>query len=321
MIVARTPLRIPLAGGLTDVKSYAQRFGGVTVSATIDRYVQVEVEPSPSGAFELRYQDVHELAPSAAEIRHELAREAIRSAGLEQTPLRIAIRLGFASHGGLGASGAITVGLLHALNAFRGSVPPPPELGRQAAEIEVERLGGASGYHDATITALGGVKRIAYRGAETDAREVDMAPDVRRAFGEMMLLFYSGHHAPTKPSLDLLVEHMDAALPVLHDIKALGYELEAALARGDLARVAEIVGEQQALKQRLPGHFVDDYVRDVTRRVREVGAHAQLPGGKISAFVLVACPDGRQAAVRRALGDLEEVHFELDPQGTRLLEA
>ncbi len=191
------------------------------------------------------------------------------------------------------------------------------ELAREAGHVEVEVLEGASGYHDPTITALGGLKLIEYRGAEFRARDVVVSEATRRAFADSLLFFYSGRHARTKPSLDLLSSRLDEAEPTLHRLKAIAYELEAAFSAGDLRRIAEIIGEQQALKQQLPGKFVDDYVLDVTRRVREVGAYAQLPGGKISAFVIVACPDAQHDAVRRALPELEEVHLGLEPRGTR----
>jgi len=152
------------------------------------------------------------------------------------------------------------------------------------------------------------------------ARELAMSDATRQAFWGSLLFFYSGRHARTKPSLDLLSSRLPDAIPVLHELKRIAYELERAFAADDVVRVAEIIGEQQALKQQLPGKFVDDYVLDVTRRAREVGAYAQLPGGKISAFVIVACPEGQHQAVRAALADLEEVRLALEPEGTRGLE-
>lgn len=317
MIVAKTPLRIPLAGGLTDIRPYAEAFGGVTVSATIDRFVYVVLKPNLGGGFELRYQDTQEKAARGALIRHDLVRESLRLTELLDTPLTVHILTDLASESGLGASGALTVSLLHAMHRLKGETLPPATLAREAGHIEVEVLEGASGYHDPTITALGGLKRIEYRGADIDAREVAMTDATRKAFADSLLFFYSGRHARTKPSLDLLSSRLNEAYDVLHDLKAIAYELEAAFGAGDVRRVAEIIGEQQDLKQRLPGKFVDDYVLDVTRRVRETGAYAQLPGGKISAFVIVACPDGQQQAVREALADLQEVQLGLEPGGTR----
>lgn len=319
MIASKTPLRIPLAGGLTDIRPFAEAFGGATVSATVDRYIYVVVKPNPGGAFELRYQDTQEKAADGRRLRHDLVRECLRLTGLLDTPLTVHILADLASESGLGASGALTVSLLHALHRLKGEEPSPEDLAREAGYIEVVVLDGASGYHDPTITALGGIKLIEYRGADFSARDVVLSDATRRAFVDSLLFFYSGHHARTKPSLDLLNSRLDEAHDVLIQLKALAYELEGAFAAGDLRRIAEIIGEQQELKQRLPGKFVDDYVLDVTRRVREVGAYAQLPGGKISAFVIVACPDGQHDAVRRALPELEEVRLGLEPNGTRAI--
>jgi len=320
VIVAKTPLRIPLAGGLTDIRGYAERFGGVTVSATVDRYLYVVLKPNPGGAFELRYLDTQEKAMEGRAIRHDLVRESLRSSGLLDTPMTIHILADLASESGLGASGALTVSLLNAMRRLKGERPTPAALAREAGHIEVELLEGASGYHDPTITALGGVKLIEYDGADARAREVAMTATTRKAFADSMLFFYSGRHARTKPSLDLLSSRLPDAIPVLHELKAIARELERAFGEGDVRRVAEIIGEQQRLKQSLPGNFVDDYVLDVTRRAREVGAYAQLPGGKISAFVMVACPEGQLAAVRTALADLQEVRLALEPEGTRAVE-
>ncbi|MBS3966060.1 MAG: hypothetical protein KGZ60_02225 [Truepera sp.] len=318
MIVSKTPLRIPLAGGLTDIKPYAERFGGVTVSATIDKYLYVLVKENLGGYYRLRYQDVQEKVHNVEHIKHELIREAVKLTGLTGSPLDIVVMADLAGESGLGTSGALAVGLLHAMHAYQGRGVSQEQLYREAAHLEVEVLGGASGYHDPAICALGGFKLIEYQGAQISARDVAMAPAARRAFEESLLLFYSGRHHKSKPSLELLTSHLDVGLEVLHAIKRLAYELEAALMAGDLAQAAWCIGEMQRLKQQLPGHFEDDYVRDVVARVRRAGAYAQLPGGKISAFVIACCPERQQAAVIDALADLKPVQFRLEAAGSRV---
>jgi len=315
MIIARTPLRIPLGGGLTDLKAYATRFGGTTISSTIGQAAHVTLLPSLDGRFEVVAEGRVETAEHLADLRHDLVREALRSVDPAHPPVRLAVWVDVAGQSGLGTSGAVTVTLLHALRAFRGEAPDAADLGAEAANIEVEVLQGASGYHDPNVCARGGLLRLDYDGPRVTAREVRMAPAARSAFERSLLLFSSGRQARTKPSLDLLSSHLEEALPVLHDLKALAGELEGALEAGDLARAAWCIGEKQHLKERLPGHFVDDHVRDVTARVRATGAAPQLPGGKISGYVLVCCPDGQQDAVRAALSDLSEVPLALARAG------
>ncbi len=136
-------------------------------------------------------------------------------------------------------------------------------------------------------------------------------------FEDAFLLFYSGRHLKSKPSLDLLTSHLEEALPILHDIRGLVPTLADAFAKGDLVGIAQAFGAQQRLKQKLPGRFVDEEVEALVARVRATGAEAQLPGGKISAFVMVVAPDGQKDAVRRALPELREVSLRLVREGTR----
>jgi D-glycero-alpha-D-manno-heptose-7-phosphate kinase len=320
MIIAKTPLKIPFAGGLTDLKAFAQRYGGATVSSSIDKYVYVALKDNLGGYFRLKYQDVQEKVAKVAHIKHDLIRESIRLAGLERTPLDIVVMADLAGESGLGSSGAVTVTLLNALYAYQGVHLSQRQLYEKASHIEVDILEGASGYHDPAICALGGLKLIEYRGADITARDIQMTPATRRTFEASLLFFYGGRHHKSKPSLALLSSRIEEATETLEAIKSLAYALERAFRAGDLQRIAEIIGEQQRLKQQLPGHFVDDYVQEVTGRVRKLGAYAQLPGGKIGSFVYVCCPDGQQTAVREALlTDHTEIALKLETGGTQVM--
>jgi D-glycero-alpha-D-manno-heptose-7-phosphate kinase len=320
VILAKTPLRVPLAGGLSDLAPYAERFGGETLSVTIDKHVYVTVKDDLDGIFDIRYRDSHERTGDAQRLRHDLLRESLVLTGLADRPLDVDFRVDLAGESGLGTSGALTVSILHALRRLQGIHPDAWELLHDAARVEVERLAGASGFHDPAICALGGLRRLGYDGEGVRDLGLEPAPGAREAFADALLLFYSGRHAKSKPSLDLLTSHLEEALPVLHDIRALVAELAEAFETGDLAEVARCVGEQQRLKQRLPGRFVDEEVERLVGAVRATGAEAQLPGGKISAFVLVVCPDGQQEAVRAALPELREVPVRPVDVGTRATE-
>lgn len=316
MIVVRAPLRIPFAGGLTDVKEYAERFGGATISSTVAAAAWVTMLPSVDGAFEVHSPGGVERAAKLAELKNDLVREALRSVDPNHPPVRVAVWLDVGTGSGVGSSGAITVALVHAARAFRGEEPAAPALGAEAAHVEVETLQGASGYHDPHISARGGLLRLDYAGAAVTAREVAMSPVTRQAFEGSLLLFATGWSAPTKASLQTLSAKLDDALPVLHDMKALVSELEAAFAAGDLERVAFCIGEQQRLKQLLPGNFEDEHVIELVGRMRALGAAAQLPGGKISGYLIVCCPAGQQAAVREAVKELAEVPLRLTREGS-----
>ena len=318
MIVTKTPLRLPLAGGLTDLKSYAHQHGGVTVSMAIDKHVYVIIKDSVDGFFDLRYTDVHEKVLDHSEIKNDLIREALIVAGLSEHPVHLVVMTDLAGESGLGTSGAVCVGLLNAMFSLKGKQKSQQELLEAAAHIEVEVLEGASGYHDPSICALGDIQHIIYDTNGIQAQPVVLSDDIRARFQDSLLFFYGGHHAKSKPSLNLLESHLDKGLDHLHQIKAIGLELKPALIAGDIQRVGEILGEQQRLKMTLPGKFTDDYVKDIVGKVRDLGAYAQLPGGKISAFVVVCCPDGQQDAVRTLMvaEGHQEIGFAIERNGT-----
>lgn len=319
MIVAKTPLRIPLAGGLTDLPGYARAFGGVTVSTTIDKYVYVMLKENLGGYHRLRYQDVTEKVFDADHIKNDLIRESLRLTDLQATPLDIVVMADLSGESGLGMSGALAVSLLNAMRAYRGERLSREQLAREAGKLEVEVL-EMGGYHDPSITALGGLKRLDYREGLERVQEIPLSDEARQAFEASLLFFYGGRHHKSKPSLALLSSHLEEALPTLDAIKALALRLERAFAAGALPEIAECIGEMQALKQCLPGQFEDAYVEEVVGRVRRTGAFAQLPGGKISAFVIVCCPSGQQEAVRAVMRDHKEVQLGLERAGARVLE-
>jgi len=316
VIVVRAPLRIPFAGGLTDVKEYALKYGGATISSTVAAAAWVTMLESVDGAFEVHSPGRVERADSLEELSNDLVREALLAVDPQHPPVRVSVWLDVGSGSGVGSSGAITVGLVHAAHAFRGSVPTPEQLGVTAAHVEVETLKGASGYHDAHICARGGLLRLDYQGAEVSATPIRMSASARSEFEGSLLLFATGWSAPTKASLQTLSANLTSALPVLHDMKQLVNELQGALQDGDLARVAYCVGEQQRLKQLLPGNFEDERVIELVGRMKRLGVGAQLPGGKISGYLIVCCPDGQQQAVRDAVEDLREVPLRLTTSGS-----
>jgi galactokinase/mevalonate kinase-like predicted kinase len=84
-----------------------------------------------------------------------------------------------------------------------------------------------------------------------------------------------------------------------------------------MQRVGELIQEQQRLKQTLPGKFNDEYVEQLIERINKLGAYAQLPGGKIGAFVIVYCREDNQNKVRSQLSDLQEVKLRFSFEGTQ----
>ncbi len=314
-----TPLRVPFAGGLTDLKEYAERFGGVTVSSTVDRGVLVSVDESGRGEWRVTWGGREVTAPDLASLGADLVRECAAQVAYDGPPLHVTVEVQAEDHGGLGASGAVCVSLVHAFRAARGENPGVELVASDAANVEVERLEGASGYHDPHVCARGGLLHLTYEGEKVTARRLELPEGFLDTFQRSLLFFETDRWASTKASLRRLAGGLAGALDVMHDIKALGEATAEAFEAGDLRAVARCIGEQQRLKQLLPGAFVDDFVVSVGERVGSLGAAVQFPGGKIGAYAMVCCPDGQLGEVREALVGLREVRMRLTGEGTRVV--
>src|SRR5690349_5577165 len=139
MIIARSPLRITLGGGGTDLPSYYRTHEGFLLSAAIDKYVYVTVmRPFTEGIF-LKYSKL-EHVDRIEEVQHPIIREAIRLFELKPPQLEIITLADIPAGTGLGSSGAFTTALLKALNTFHMRVIHPSDLAATACDIEINRL-------------------------------------------------------------------------------------------------------------------------------------------------------------------------------------
>ncbi len=156
MIITRSPLRITLGGGGTDLPSYYRKYGGFVISAAIDRYVYVTViKPFISGIY-LKYSK-HEKASSVGEIEHPIIREALKILNFQEPQIEITTLADIPSGTGLGSSGSFTTALLKALHLYRHSMILPGDLAELACNIEINRLNQPIGKQDQYIAAYGGL--------------------------------------------------------------------------------------------------------------------------------------------------------------------
>ena len=156
MIITRSPLRISLGGGGTDLPSYYEKFGGFLIAAAIDRYVYVTVNRPFGAGIRLKYSDI-ENVDTVDEVRHPILREALRMMNLRTPQIEITTLAEIPSGTGLGSSGSFTTALVKALYAHRRRLLHSSEVARLACEIEIERLHEPVGKQDQYIAAYGGV--------------------------------------------------------------------------------------------------------------------------------------------------------------------
>lgn len=321
MIISRTPLRISLGGGGTDLPSYYRSAGcGFLVAAAITKYVYIAVHHNFDGDILLKYSSI-ERASSPSEVKHPLLREALFCTGVSKA-LEISSMADIPAGTGLGSSGAFTVGTLKALHAFERRFVAQEQIAEEACRIEIERLGEPVGKQDQYIAAVGGITAFQFRDDDTVGMErLPLDNETRDRLEEELLLFYTGIRRSASGVLKSQEARTLANEIEIHKnldtVRDLGYESYDALVAGDLAAFGRLMTAQWGLKlERSPSDVhlrVDEWIQ----RAIEAGASgAKLVGAGDGGFLLVHTT--MRAPVRRALQQLglEEVRFGFDHDGT-----
>jgi D-glycero-alpha-D-manno-heptose-7-phosphate kinase len=323
VIITRTPLRISLGGGGTDVPSYYEHGGGgFLVAAAIDRHVYIALNRNFDGDLLLKYSET-ERVDKPEEVEHPLLREALLVTGVREG-VEVSSMADVPAGTGLGSSGAFTVGLLRALLTLRRRTVGRRQLAEMACDIEIGRLGAPVGKQDPYIAAVGGVTAFTFASdGGVTVRPVELADDVRDRLEDNLLLFFTGLRRSAADELSAQgagVPSTGASRANLDAVRDLGIESASTLEVGDLERFAELLTEQwQRKHERSPGGIherIDEWIR--------AGIDAGAMGGKLvgaggGGFLLFYAEDKR--ALRRAMAEreLEEVRFDFDYDGSTTL--
>jgi D-glycero-alpha-D-manno-heptose-7-phosphate kinase len=324
MIITRSPLRITLGGGGTDLPSYYREHGGFLISAAIDKYVYVTVmRPFVAGIF-LKYSMLEHVA-GVDDVQHPIIREAIRMLEFKTPQLEITALADIPAGTGLGSSGSFTTALLRALYAHRRRLIQPNDLARLACEIEIDRLKEPIGKQDQYIAAYGGVTCFEFNSDETvSARPLRASMETLYDLEENLLLFFTGFTRSAGGILkDQQVRTQKAdqeMMKNLHYVKEMGLRSQHLLETGQTKAFGELLHEHWEHKKRRSSGMSNPQIDEWYERGRANGAiGGKLVGAGGGGFLLFYAEE--RTRLRQAMTGvgLEEVRFRFDFEGTKVL--
>jgi D-glycero-alpha-D-manno-heptose-7-phosphate kinase len=324
MIITRSPLRISLGGGGTDLPSYYRKHGGFLIAAAIDKYVYISVHRRFVDGFLLKYSQLEE-AGTIDQIKHPIIREALKLAGVQERNLEIASMADIPAGTGLGSSGSFTTALLKALHALRKNLVHASELAEQACSIEMEKLREPIGKQDQYIAAYGGITCFEFLPEDcVEASPLKLAGETLLELEDNLLLFFTGYARSASRILqeqhDKSTQSDETMLENLHFVKALGRQSQRALENNDLREFARLLDVHwQQKKERSPimsNEFINESY-DVAMASGALGGKLIGAGG--GGFLMFYAED--KARLRRAMRNrgLAEVRFRFEPEGTKIL--
>lgn len=324
MIITRSPLRITLGGGGTDLPSYYREHGGFLVAAAIDKYVYVTVmRPFTPGVY-LKYSKL-EHVDLVDEVQHPIIREAMRLLDFKTPQVEITTLADIPAGTGLGSSGSFTTALLKALHSHRRQLLHPHQLAELACEIEIDRLGEPIGKQDQYIAAFGGLTCFTFNpDGRVDAEPLKIPIHALHALEDNVLLFFTGF---SRSAGSILADqkmrtevHDDGMLRNLHYVKELGLRSRDALESGDTARFGELMHEHWQHKKRRSGGMSNSQIDQWYELGRANGAiGGKLVGAGGGGFLMFYTEDHRRLRTAMAGVGLQEVRFRFDFEGTKVL--
>lgn len=324
MIITRSPLRVSLGGGGTDLRSYSQRHGGFLIAAAIDKYVYINIHTRFVDGLLLKYSQLEE-ASSIDEIRHPIIRETLRELGIEARNLEITSMADIPAGTGLGSSGSFTTALLKALHAYRKNVVHPHLLAEQACRIEIDVLKEPIGKQDQYIAAYGGITCFEFStDGSVNVSPLQISEETLFNLEDNLLLFFTGYSRTASSILheqDRRSSSDDEDMTRnLHFVKELGLRSKRALEEGDLAEFGRLMNVHWEHKKQRSEQMSNPTINAWYERALANGAiGGKLIGAGGGGFLMFYADD--KVRLRHAMrGEgLREVRFRFDFEGARVI--
>jgi D-glycero-alpha-D-manno-heptose-7-phosphate kinase len=324
MIITRSPLRISLGGGGTDLPSYYREHTGFLIAAAIDKYVCITLHQTFVPDLIIKYSRL-ERVRTVDEVQHPIIREALKATEVDPAGLEITSMADIPAGTGLGSSGSFTTALLKALHAHEKNLVHPRELAEQACHIELDRLKEPIGKQDQYIAAFGGLTCFQFLpDGQVNAWPLEITDDTLYNLEDNLLLFFTGYSRSASTILkeqdDRSKTHDQSMVDNLHFVKELGYQSKEALESGDLGKFAELMNVHWEHKKKRSGSMSNGHINQWYDLASEHGAlGGKLIGAGGGGFLMFYAEDKRR--LRRVMADagLREVRFRFDFEGTKTI--
>ncbi len=324
MIITRSPLRISLGGGGTDLPSYYREHGGFLIAGAIDKYVYITIHQTFITDLIIKYSSLERVS-SVEAVQHPIVREALKLVGVTETNLEITSMADIPAGTGLGSSGSFTTALLKALHTYRKNIVHPSELAAQACEIEIERLGEPVGKQDQYIAAFGGLTCFQFApDGSVHADPLKMSAETLHNLEDNLVLFFTGF---TRAASDILRdqdtrsrEKDQSMTDNLHFTKQIGCESKSVLERGDLRGFAGLLHSHWEHKRKRSTGLTNSTIDECYEFARKHGAMGgKLIGAGGGGFLMFYTEEKTRLRHALASTGLREVRWRFDFQGSAVM--
>ncbi len=325
MIITRTPFRLTLGGGGTDLRPYYEKHGGFIFAAGLDKYMFIDANRSVADDLIRVKYTKSETVERVDELKHDIAREVFRYTGVENN-IEISSLADIPAGTGLGSSSCYAVGLLHAIHTMKRDYVPLAQLAEEDYHIEAELLKRPIGKQDPYLAAFGGLTVLEIeKDGTVKARAAKVSDEVADELQRNILIFFTGK---TRNADEILREQEKGVreqkkdvVDSMHYIKDLGYQILEAVETGNLDDIGKNFHEHWQYKKRISSQMSNAHFDRVYDTARTHGAL----GGKISGaggggfFTFYVAENHRGFREKMREFNFREMRYRFDLEGTKVL--
>lgn len=324
MIIVRSPLRISLGGGGTDLPSYYRDHTGFLIAAAIDKYVYITLHQTFVKELIIKYSKLERVS-AIEEVEHPIIREALKHIGVRDPHLEITSMADIPAGTGLGSSGSFTTALLKALHTLKKNLIHPRELAEEACHIELNLLKEPIGKQDQYIAAYGGITCFEFQNNDNvEAYPLKIDQETLFNLEDNLLLFFTGYSRSASNILkeqdQKSKEKDNSMISNLHFIKELGLKSKEALEAGNLTEFAELMNVHWDHKKQRSSNMSNSHIDEWYNLARKKGAiGGKMIGAGGGGFLMFYAEDKIQLRHAMRSAGLQEVRFRFDFSGTQVI--
>ncbi len=325
MIIARSPLRISLGGGGTDLPSYYEKKEGFLISAAIDKYVYIILHKTFDGKIKLKYSK-YEDAEKIDDIQHKIFKATMRKLNIpDNCSLEICSMADIPAGTGLGSSSTFTTALLKALHQYKGDIIGTRALAEEACDIEMNMLGEPIGKQDQYIAAFGGITCMEFaRDGYVNVYPLSLKSETLYDLEDNLMLYFTGF---SRSASSILKEQDDGSkkddsdmIKNLDFVKELGLNSKAAFEKGDLRKFADIMNTHWEYKKKRSGSMSNPQIDEWYEYALKNGAMGgKMIGAGGGGFLMFYTENKTALRAAMAKTGMSEVRFRFEMQGATIL--
>lgn len=280
MIISRSPVRITLGGGGTDLPSYYEKYGGALIAATIDKYTFVTAHTRFDDDIKLNYSKT-EIVKNVEQIKHNIFREGLKLLNIKNG-IELSSLSDMPSSSGLGTSGSFTIALLNALHTYKKDFVSQKELAEEACHIEMDILKEPIGKQDQYIASFGGITYFEFdKKGNVKVKPLQISEEAVDELQSNIILFYTGIQRSASKILkeqdNKSKNNEDEVLETLHEIKKIGKKTKKSFEENDIDKLGEYLDQHWNIKKSLSRNISNPFIDKCYKKAKKNGAL----GGKI----------------------------------------